>query len=186
MNHHFPGNLSDTLLQNLNVCFQTHRLKLSGFPISCQIRSSQHMEQVKLHAICSGLSNIPGCFCHHIRCFTRQTQNLMRDDCHIPAPQLFNSLLVNRQIISSSDQCGCFGMDGLQSQFYPHRLSCLQFLQHCQHLRAKAVRTCGNGYCSHIFRINCRQIQFPQPINRTIGVCEGLEVGDIFCLRPGL
>ena len=113
VDHQLPGNVADTVLQYPDVDLQGHGLHPARFPLQCQVCAPEDVQQMKFDAICTGTANILRSFCHHLRCFSRQAQNLVDHYGQSPAPQLLHRPVEYRQVIAPADVLCRGGMDGL-------------------------------------------------------------------------
>ena len=79
-------------------------------------------------------------------------------------------------------------MDGLETQLYPDRLYTVQVGEHVEDLIRQTVRPGADGDCGNLRKGGCFEEEIPKARRIAIGICEGLEVGDVSALifrNPG-
>ena len=109
MNHHVGRNDFDTLFQHEDIFFQGQLLKPPALIVYGKICSVQNMQELELDAFSTAPTNVPGCLHHHLRCFSRETDNHMNNNHNTGFMQPAHSILKYRQSISAPDiLCGRF------------------------------------------------------------------------------
>ena len=107
----------------------------------------------------------------------------MDDDLDADRVQVSAGLFKHRERISPVDRPGGPLMHGLQAKLHPDWLDRAQFLQHLQDLRRQTVRPRPDRQNGDLRPPDRLQIELPQSVHVSPGICKGLEIGDIPALR---
>lgn len=75
-------------------------------------------------------------------------------------------------------------MDRLQTQFHPEIGLLIEFRQEFYHVLGQTIGAGGDGQAHHPLLFQDGFVHGPEGCRRSVGVAEGLEISDIFRLRP--
>ena len=168
----------------IRVLFQCEERKRVSFILFCHLRAFENVQELELYSVETGAeAGQPGDgFQHIFPGLPGQPEDDVNNDSDFALFEAFVGIFEDRECVAPVESMSGAFMDGLETQLYPDRLYTVQVGEHVEDLIRQTVRPGADGDCGNLRKGGCFEEEIPKARRIAIGICEGLEVGDVSAL----
>ena len=150
----------------------------------CHLRAFENVKELELYSVETGAeAGQPGDgFQHIFPGLPGQPEDDVNNDSDFALFEAFVGIFEDRECVAPVESMSGAFMDGLETQLYPDRLYTVQVGEHVEDLIRQTVRPGADGDCGNLRKGGCFEEEIPKARRIAIGICEGLEVGDVSAL----